>query len=61
MTDRKRVRRERTEAIGRLFHEYAADLGQSIRRALKPTIHIVRFTRHRDASARISRRLMAPH
>ena len=24
MTDRKRVRRERTEAIGRLLHEYAA-------------------------------------
>ena len=61
MTDRKHVRRERTEAIGRLFHEYAAGLGQSVRRTSKATIDIVRFTRHRAASARISRRLMTPH
>jgi hypothetical protein len=61
MTDRKRVRRERTETIGRLLHEYAAALGRSVRRTLIPAIHIVRFTRHRDAAARISRRLMTPH
>ena len=61
MTPRKRVGHERAEAFGRLFYECVAGLGQSVRRTLKPPINLDRYTRNRDAAARISRRLMTPH
>ena len=40
MTPHKRVRRQRAEAFGQLFHEYAAGLGQFVRRTLRPTINL---------------------
>ena len=61
MTPHKRVRRQRAEAFGKLFHEYAAGLGQSVRRTLRPTINLGRLTRNKESSARISRRLTTPH
>ena len=61
MTFRKRVRRERAEALGKRFHEYATSFDQSVRRTLRPAINLARATRNKDASARISRRLMTLH
>ena len=61
MTFRKRVRRERAETFGKRFHEYATSLERSVRSTLRPTINLARATRNKDASARISRRLMTPH
>ncbi len=61
MTPHKRVRRQRAEAFGQLFHEYAAGLGQFGRRTLRPTINLGHSTRSKEESVRISRRLMTPH
>ncbi len=61
MTFRKRVRRECAETFGKRFHECATSLERSVRSTLRPTINLARATRNKDASARISRRLMTPH
>ena len=50
MTPHKRVRHQRAEAFGQLFHEYAAGLGQSVRRTLRPTINLGRLTRNKESS-----------
>jgi hypothetical protein len=61
MTSLKRVRREGAEAFGKLFHEYAARLSQSVRRTLRPATELGRLTRNKEASARISRRILSPY
>ena len=50
MTPHKHVRRQRAEACGKLFHEYAARMGQSVRRTSRPTINLGRLTRNKESS-----------
>ena len=45
MTPHKRVRRHRAEAFGKLFHEYTAGLGQSVKLNIRFSKWIAPFKR----------------